>query len=164
MFYTGLGSRSTPITTQVTMSKIAQYLNSIGYTLRSGGADGADSAFESQAGTLKEIYLLWKGFNSNNSPFYPPSESAYGIAEKYHPAWHRLSPGAKALMARNMHQVLGLNLDSPSDFTVCYTSDGGFSGGTGQALRLCKDLKVPIFNLFHADTRLKLKNFLLNMG
>lgn len=148
MFYTGIGSRSTPITTQVTMCKIAQYLNSIGYTLRSGGAYGADSAFESQAGTLKEIYLPWKGFNSNNSQLFTPSEEAYTLAEKYHPAWHRLRPSVKALMARNMHQVLGLNLDTPSDFVVCYTSDGRFSGGTGQALRLCKDLKVPIFNLF----------------
>jgi len=160
MFYTGIGSRSTPLEVQAIMGRIAKYLKACGYVLRSGGASGADKAFEVHAGELKEVYLPWEGFNSSSSPYHSPSDEAYVLAEKYHPAWHRLKPSVKALMARNMHQVLGLSLDSPSRFAVCYTQDGYDSGGTGQALRLCRDLNIPVFNLFFPENKQKLWLFL----
>ena len=45
-FYTGIGSRNTPVSEQEKITKIAAYLEAIGFVLRSGGADGADQAFE----------------------------------------------------------------------------------------------------------------------
>ena len=33
-------------------------------------------------------------------------------------------------------QVLGVSLDSPAEFVLCWTADGEASGGTGQALRI----------------------------
>jgi peptidoglycan/xylan/chitin deacetylase (PgdA/CDA1 family) len=74
-----------------------------------------------------------------------PTNDAYVIAEKYHPAWTRCSPGAKKLHARNSHQILGKDLQTPCDFVVCW-SDG--SGGTEQALRIAKDYNVPIYNFY----------------
>lgn len=53
MFYTGIGSRETPQEIQNLMFKIAQKLDSK-YILRSGGADGADLAFE-KGSSKKEI-------------------------------------------------------------------------------------------------------------
>ena len=63
-------------------------------------------------------------------------------------------------MARNAMQVLGPNLDDPSAFIVCWTpdaSDGSKTspktGGTGQALRIAHEYKIPVYNL--ADDRYK---------
>lgn len=44
--YAGIGSRKTPKKILEQMRNISSFLAKEGYTLRSGGADGADSAFE----------------------------------------------------------------------------------------------------------------------
>lgn len=146
--YTGIGSRKTPTELEQTILSIAANLDRIGYTLRSGGADGADSFFEKHT-SRKEIYLPWKNFNSNDSLLYNISNKSMVMAEKYHPSWDKLSDASRKLMARNCYQVLGENLDKPSQFIVCYTKDGKASGGTGQALRIAEDFNIPIFNLYH---------------
>ena len=61
-------------------------------------------------------------------------------------------------MARNCHQVLGQDLKTPVDFIVCWTKDGGESGGTGQALRIARDLNIPVYNLYFEDTIDKIFN------
>lgn len=52
--YTGIGSRETPPDILELMTKIARFMFKQGFTLRSGGADGADSAFEAGAENDKE--------------------------------------------------------------------------------------------------------------
>ena len=54
--YAGIGSRKTPIKILKEMTKIANFLNKKGYILRSGGAIGADKAFENGSGNKKEIF------------------------------------------------------------------------------------------------------------
>lgn len=54
--------------------------------------------------------------------------------------------GARKLQARNSHQVLGLDLETPSEFIVCWTKNGKSSGGTGQAIRIALDYGIPIFD------------------
>jgi len=49
VFYTGIGSRETPRHICIYMSKVAKILDKRGYILRSGGAQGADKAFQSSA-------------------------------------------------------------------------------------------------------------------
>jgi len=44
------------------MRRCATRLELLGYTLRSGGANGADTAFE-EGCCRKELYLPWPGFN-----------------------------------------------------------------------------------------------------
>jgi hypothetical protein len=150
MIYTGIGARKTPKNILETMTSIARLLDRKEYTLRSGGAKGADSAFEWGAAEVKpEIYLPWKGFENNLSNLIVTDLRAFEIAKLYHPAWNRLTQGAKKMMARNVHQVLGWELDKPSDFLVCWTADGKASGGTGQALRLAIDMLIPIYNLYN---------------
>lgn len=84
-YYTGIGSRGTPSEILEIMTDIARFLAETGYTLRSGGASGADTAFES--GVLhidkKEIYLPWSGFNGNTSPRFGVSDEAMELASKY---------------------------------------------------------------------------------
>ena len=70
MFYAGIGSRKTPPTIRSLMTKCANQLHNEGFTLRSGGAQGADTAFELGAQLRKEIYLPWRRFNGNDSHLY----------------------------------------------------------------------------------------------
>lgn len=151
MIYAGIGSRETPIELKNDIKTIVEHLNKRGYVLRSGGAPGADSFFEEYS-LKKEIFLPWRGFNGNSSLLFNPTPEAFTLAQKYHPNWGRLSYGAKKLMARNCHQVLGLDLKTPVDFIICWTKDGKATGGTGQALRMAEDLKIPVYNLFFKDT------------
>lgn len=158
-YYAGIGSRKTPESLKEEIQEIVEFLESQNYILRSGGADGADLFFEEFA-TRKEIYLPWKGFNGSDSDLFSPSPDSHEIAKKYHPAWDRLSSAGQKLMARNSHQVLGIELETPSDFIVCWTEDGKMKGGTSQALRIAKDINIPIFNLYDGDTLTYIKNFL----
>ena len=148
--YTGVGSRnSQPVLHS--MIEIAVQLGRHGYRLRSGGATGADSAFERGAqiahGPASHIFLPWRNFNGNTSPLYPPSDDAVAIAKLVHPAWHKLSDGARLLHGRNSHQVLGKNLNEPSDLLIAWTEGGQPVGGTRTALVIAQSNGIPIINL-----------------
>lgn len=58
LLYAGIGSRETPRSILDLMTAIARKLEALGYTLRSGGATGADTAFEEGVERLKEIYRI----------------------------------------------------------------------------------------------------------
>ena len=149
--YAGIGSRETPEDIYFRLMTSSKKLAQKGFTLRSGGADGADKACETGAILglgEREIYLPWKKFNGNASPLFNVSKEALKLAEEYHPTWERLSHGAKLLMGRNCYQVLGLSLNDPVEFILCWTKDGGATGGTGQALRIAEDWQIPVYNLF----------------
>ncbi len=147
-YYAGIGSRQTPPDIQHKMTEIAHRLDSMGYYLRSGGAQGADTAFELGA-NKKQIFLPWDGFNGRreNGKDYivPPYNEA--LVELFHPNPLLLSKAGRKLMSRNSYQVLGPTLDNPVDFVLCWTRDGKSGGGTGQALRLAKAYNIPIFNM-----------------
>ena len=157
-FYTGIGSRATPDDICELMTKVAAKLSRDHWTLRSGGADGADLAFEKGAAN-KEIFLPWKGFNGNESPLYNTKKEAFDIAEKAHPNWPACRQAVKKLHARNVHQVLGQDLKAPSQFVVCWTPNAELVGGTRTALVLAQENDIPIFNLALPETFLTLTNW-----
>jgi hypothetical protein len=147
-YYAGIGSRETPYHICKMMTAIAKRLSSLDYICRSGGADGADDAFEIGA-EYKQIFLPWDGFNgrtANGTSYIVPSYIEEYVF-KYHPKPDRLSAAGKKLMSRNTYQILGSDLNTPVEFVLCWTKDGLASGGTGQAIRIAKDRKIPIFNL-----------------
>ena len=150
-YYTGVGSRETPAEILDFFTRVAFWLGGQGWALRSGGAEGADSAFERgtiQANAAKEIYLPWGRFNGNTSRLFslPNDTNAARIAEDVHPAWARLSQGAQKLHARNVYQVLGANLTAPSEFLMCWTPGALDKGGTRTAIVLARAHQVPVFN------------------
>lgn len=160
-FYTGIGSRQTPKEILDLMVEFGKILAKNDYVLRSGGANGADSAFEKGCDLgngRKEIYLPWPNFNNHNSNLNNPSNKAYEFTKYFHPAPDKLTKGAMKLHSRNAHQVLGVNLDDPSDFIVCWTKH---SGGTQQALRIGMYYEVPIYNLYYDE---HLEEFKLRIG
>ena len=160
--YCGIGSRETPVSVMKQMTEIAQLLEQSGYKLYSGAADGADSAFAWNTANKIE-FIPWNGFNGCKSGLVSASEQAMKLAESLHPAWNRLSQGAKKLMARNCHQILGEDLNSPVDFVLCWTPDGAETstsintGGTGQAIRLANRHGIPVINMCNSDWYIRLE-------
>ena len=160
LYYAGIGSRAVPEDVYDQFYELAGKLYTMGFSLRSGGADGCDTAFE--AGTPHcedtQIFLPKARFNCRNSKFQTASESAKQIAEEHHPAWNRIKSNfAKNLLSRNTHQLLGPDVLDPENYTkfvVCWTPDGAenakstsrASGGTGQAIRVATTYNIPVFN------------------
>jgi hypothetical protein len=135
-FYTGVGSRKTPEAILAVMTKLAAALNGQQWRLRSGGAIGADSAFEKGASGNSDIYLAKDATNQ-----------AIRIAAKTHPAWHRCNNYVRQLHGRNVLQVLGTDLSTPSGMLICWTDGAQIVGGTGTAIRLAIKYGVPVRNL-----------------
>lgn len=155
MYYTGIGARITPISCQEIMKQMGEYLAKKGYTLRSGGAEGADVAFEigcDKAGGSKEIYLPWSEFNGSNSDIYTVGKSAYDLARQFHLSFDNLSSGTQKLIARDGYEVFGNDIENgdygnASKFIICYTQKGAGEGGTGQALRIANAYKIPVLDM-----------------
>lgn len=172
IYYTGVGARTTPNDVLKRMIAFATAFAELGYTLRSGAADGADTAFEIGAdyqNGRKEIYLPWRGFNGNDSPHFNISPEALRISgEIYGERWERTRSSVKCLMSRNIYQVLGLTLDTPSSFMLCWTPDGVIThtertrstGGTGQAIACASLNQIPVFNLKNNGEEERLLDFI----
>lgn len=162
-YYAGIGSRETPPGIEPMIEEISKILLKYEYKLRSGGAPGADSMFEKHFLGEKEIYLPWKFFNNNTSDYYLDNldvdkiSKAREIAKNHHPRWSQLSEAAKKLMTRNTFQVLGYNLNEPVSMVICWTKHGTINGGTGQAMRIAKEMSIPIYNLYDNDCLHKIK-------
>lgn len=154
VYYAGIGSRETPEWVLFEMTRIASFLESRGFILRSGGAPGADTAFQQGTTHLREIYIPWPGFQDLKPngvdildlKTLPLQDESFASISQYHPAPDRLSSGALKLMQRNWYQVFGRN-HQPSSFVICWTRGGSGAGGTGQAIRMAKDAGATIFDL-----------------
>lgn len=159
--YAGIGSRKTPPEVCEVMRHLAGRLGCVGWTLRSGRAEGADSAFEAGARCVNgtcEIFLpedlrpLSVRVNDkvqNWSYMDEVTGSTIGakvIARLLHPNGKNLNPQALELHARNTYQIIGQDMNTPVDLVICWTEGGRGEGGTGQALRLAKMLNIPIID------------------
>lgn len=148
-YFVGIGSRQTPEDILFIMTAISKYLTSKGWVLRSGGAMGADKAFEIGAvfGSQSKPEIFLGG---------DCTKEAIEFSSKFHPAWNRCKEYAKQLHGRNAMIVLGRNLDSPVNFVICWTPDGKDSGGTGQAIRIANSREIKVLNLYDKEIRKKI--------
>jgi hypothetical protein len=164
IYWTGVGSRKVEELPKIydRLEDIGYDLTKRGWVLRSGGADGSDEAFEfgwnrawleadpaTRSSKKCEIFLPWKGFNGHTSSLYTsaPHPEAVKLASVIHPKWKSLSPPVQKLHARNIHQVLGQNLDDPSKVVVCWTENGELEGGTRTAIVCAQMFNIPVVNL-----------------
>lgn len=153
--YCGVGSRETPTDVQLFMTSLSKRLKSNGFHLRSGGAIGADTAFA-------------RGHSIGNITIYRPDhavgdKTAEAMFRSVHPFQHRFKKAHSILLhSRNAYQVLGLTLDAPVDFVLCWTSLGSESeaelkshgwveGGTATAIVIASRHGIPVFNLRNED-------------
>lgn len=175
--YTGIGSRKTPPNVQYQMSWLGYQFARKGRTFRSGGAEGADLAFENGARhyynknnidshNLLQIFFPGNYFNQRradarqgriDSSLLPGWSEAHYIASQIHPKWSAMDrdPWMQDLHARNVFQVLGPFIDHPSDYLVYYApedSKGNIKGGTRTAVVLARQYQIPTYNLLWDDT------------
>jgi uncharacterized NAD(P)/FAD-binding protein YdhS len=112
------------------------------------------------------IYLPYPGFRGKSGITFAENsqtwKEATRIIRDLHPAWDRCSGFAKKAHTRNAFQILGSNLDSPSQFLVFYAevSRGQIQGGTRTAVVLAQKFQIPCFNLFYSSAKPELKAFL----
>lgn len=153
--YSGVGSRETPPKVCQFMKRIAQRLDANGFTLRSGNAIGADRAFES--GTHPSRLHSYLANHAEGDM------AADKIFRNIHPYYNRFkNPYLINLQRRNVYQILGRDLECPSDFVLCWTpigsetekqvlDNGWRDGGTGFAISVASRYGVPVFNLKNED-------------
>lgn len=156
--FAGVGSRKTPAPILAQMTDIARALTQAGFTLRSGGAPGADSAFaQGAAPESRQIFLPKDGHNAQHTARDPslvvpgPDQLARmkRIAATVHPAWSRCSPYARALHARNVAILIGAEPSEPDPVraVVCWTPGAALVGGTAMAIRIAAAYQIPVYNL-----------------
>jgi hypothetical protein len=154
MIYAGIGSRETPDNVLDVMRNIGKLLALKGCILRSGGARGADKAFEDGCDLIsgrKEIYLPQNTLEND--------DKAREITKQFHPNWEACNEYARRLHTRNVYQILGSDLNTVSDFVVCWTINGEPIGGTAQAIRIAEYYWIPIYNLGKEGDLDKFKQF-----
>ena len=179
LYYTGIGSRSTPPDICSLMTKCAKRFHELGFILRSGGASGADQAFQRGCSGKAEIFLPSPDFQEEFQAKFPPEKTIYRLssqalklASETHPAWDRCTPYARLLHARNTYQVLGEDLNTPTLLVLCWTPEGEEkesqctirTGGTATAIRLADRRGIPVFNLYNPDALSRLKALLQEKG
>lgn len=146
-YYTGIGSRETPIEIGNMINKIAIKLEKLGYFCRSGGAQGSDTYFTENIKN-KEVFVPWKSFGEGIVP--QETEFAHSLLKEIHPVYDKLSQGALKLHLRNVNQVLGGDLKTPSSFLICWAKtdkQGKPLGGTRTAWMVAEKYNIPCFNL-----------------
>jgi hypothetical protein len=119
-----------------------------------------------------ELYLPWESFNNHSTQTHagncyvmrgPLQARAAAIAAEIHPAWDRCSQGAKKLHTRNVFQVLGQDLETPSKFLVAWAtvdSEGKPEGGTATAWNLAVKHGVKCFNLAIPEHSARIMKFM----
>ena len=149
MIYSGVGSRKTPLKILEMMYLFAFKAAKQGHILRSGGALGADLAFEN--GVLEaRIWNVYQKFTTESGN-QTQKKWWMDYTARLHPAWDKCGEYARKLHARNVPIVLGENLNQPSDFIVCWTPNAAVTGGTGQTIRIAEYNQIEVLNLARPD-------------
>lgn len=150
-YYAGIGSRETPQDVCELMVAIGQLLAENGWVLRSGGARGADSAFEKgcdKAGGKKEIFVSGDA-----------SQAAWNMASQNFPWFGSIrSSYVQGLIARNMHQVFGQDLQMPVDVVICYDPLCNERSGTRYATTVAERAGIQVVNLWLPAQRQLMEN------
>ena len=161
-YITFIGSRKTPECFLKVGRKLAAEYYKKGFILRSGNARGFDQTISNMPAHAREIYLPYKYFgpqlDTEINVYIPSSFQNYSeavkLVNKLHPN-NRLTNQQLLYLARDVYQVLGKELKSPSVGVCCWTEDGAETlseisvktGGTGMALRVASEYGIPVYNI-----------------
>ena len=172
MYYAGIGSRRTPRDIQRVMSAYAQDFAAARWTLRSGGAAGADQAFEDGAheDDRMEIFVPWASFGRGKKSYRVlrgiTAERAILLASVVHPRWDLCDSAARLLHARNVAQIWGEDLNTPVAFVLFWApeTNGIVDGGTSTAVAIARQAGIETFNLAVSGTLERFEDFLTALG
>lgn len=159
--YAGVGLADAPSSIVEGARHRAALLAERGWSLRSGGRNGFESALEIGAlegGGEPTIILPFEGFNGHLDGISADRFGLYGranrIAALVCPKWHSTRAAERREMAAVVFMLLGRNLRSPVRFLLCwgrplrYTPEGGLADApahVGFAIRLANEHDIPVF-------------------
>jgi hypothetical protein len=145
-----IGSRETPSEILSQLTVISEFFAKNKWTLRTGGAVGADDAglmgFKKVKDSTVELYLPWQGYNEHYNGILWSQEN-WNEASKHHPVWDELSLNSKIFHSRNIAIALGVTNQVFTDVVICWTLEGEEKGGSAMVIKLAKLHKIPLFNL-----------------
>lgn len=160
-YYTGVGSRDISSEEYSLIVKIAERMSDLGYVLRTGGAQGSDSAFMEGCRNINpnmmEVWSPWVGFCKGETDTLTLDEK--GLARQFFikkgiiPWFDDMKQGAKRLHERNYFQVVGR---LPLSKVCIFCSDeekGEPVGGTRSAVLTARNFGVPTYNLRNEGQR-----------
>lgn len=169
--YAGIGTREVTEAEQAAIIRTAGLLADQGWICYSGNASGTDQAFQRGSNGRCVLWLPWPRFEEVSYPHDQAlaavvcgdSPAGLHFTQMCHPAWDRLSRGGLALINRDAHQVIGNSTNDPTmrlqgvpfypmvSFVLCCATpkgkQGDVQGGTGQAVRIARCLKIPVVNI-----------------
>lgn len=175
MIITIIGSRKTPQDSLDWLMYAANYCTTHGHTVRSGKADGADTAailgcieaydlagvpynLHQEGLGVPEMFVPWNGFGNKNlssawDSVQGDNPDAHDIAGSIHPAWHNCKESVRKLHTRNVCQILGEDLHTPSDIILywCEEKKGKPTGGTATAVNLALSRGIQCINMLHSN-------------
>lgn len=168
-YYTGIGSRESPPEICAIMTRLAEKLETMGFRLRSGGADGCDKAFAQGVEKEADIYIPFRNFDLNgqltkiwhNYIVVDESDQEALDSLRFHPAPDKLTLAARKMMMRNWRQIVGKDGAPNSKFVVMWTEGGEKKGGTSQVWRIADSLSIPVFNLAREEDLKRINQFLI---
>lgn len=164
-----VGSRGITASEAKFLTTIGYHLVQAGWTVHSGGAQGADQAFAVGAAQALQqggsgglvIHLPWASYERAaadaairlgggrallDTVSFTAAERTLAI--QLHPAANRLSSGGVTLMTRNVRIVFPQGpSQSPVDLVVALPGNKPGGGGTGHALRLAAHFHIPLHDL-----------------
>ncbi len=157
-----IGSRDLTTAQLGLCEKLGEWVVRCGHILDTGNAPGADQAFARGANQVRpdlvRLHLPWYNFerqaiHDDNAVYTVDALSEEQLllhtqnAEKFHPAWGRLSQGARKLMVRNGMIMMPLPLCFHVDMCLALPSNKQGRGGTGQGMRIAEHFGVKLVDL-----------------
>ena len=154
-----------PADVQDKILKISRVLFTKGYTFRFNGdkQDLTVAKILEMPECKIESYLPWKKFNEEltNPLVVSPSEKSYSIAINNHTKFMAVPPAVRAILAREVHVILGTECNNPLDIAIIYNLDGSevvtkgtdykSQGNTTFPIKILNECDIPVFN-FKSNT------------
>lgn len=167
-FWTGVGSRSITQEEQELAVYVAETITRhFGMVLRSGAAEGADTAFQKGVCNVDPKYCqIWTPWNSfrpkeqhvgfPSCSYITPTTEMFEKSRKAFidtgiiPWFDNMKQGAQKLHGRNFYQVAGKHGEPLSRICI-YIADedanGEVKGGTRSAVLVSRHYDIPTYNL-----------------
>lgn len=111
-----------------------------GWTLRSGGAVGSDTAFETGCRNAGSTPVIRR---SEDASLKGMARAMRVLGTKY----DRAKPYVKGLFARDFQIVLGDELDCYVDFVITWTPGAAIIGGTGHGIGAANAAGIKVYNM-----------------
>ena len=154
-----------------TIIKLCKALNSKGVVYRFGAEKEETNKKILEECSKTETFLPWKKFNGiTDGDLTAPTEKAYRHATYYHSKFDDMKNPIRAMIARDIHRLLGKDCIDPLTALLVYSEDASDTVKNIEfkkvgyvqnfMMRRAEDLNIPIFNVYSKDGVAKLVNFI----